>query len=308
VLSNPVTEGYVASKPWSLPALTDNDNGYIVHPNSAAFNGDRYTKNAWAGKGDYEGVPLYSSVTCLARAHNNIVSDAFMLWEDFFRYWEGLGSARVYSGETLPLEPQNMPTSAGAADNSDGNQLLRTGYFKANLAALPGREVRVYIPDTAVLRPYYHFIAIPDGADVDRFIVSSGWKRIADETGECLYLLMPDAETKAWGSLEAELAYMNAANAYHRATPMGSGGTLSIYGNYYVVGYGEGAAPLEAWAAENTHLVISRPLSAQTARMRRSCRPRAPHPSAGTIWPTATWKPWAEATRGRGCWSRSPPG
>ncbi|MCL2165150.1 MAG: cadherin-like beta sandwich domain-containing protein [Oscillospiraceae bacterium] len=149
-----------------------------------------------------------------------------------------------------------IPTAAGPADNSESNQLLNTGYFFRNLTGeLADREVRVYIPDTAVLRPYYHFIAIPDDADVNAFLVESGWMRIADETGECLFVLLP--KDKKWGSLADELEYMRAAHDFHINAPMGTGGVLSIYGDHYLVGYGAGAAALEAWAAETPDRVIS---------------------------------------------------
>ena len=81
---------------------------------------------------------------------------------------------------------------APAHDYSESNQLPLTGYFKASLTGeFAGREVRYYIPDTAVIRPYYHFIAVPDGVNADQFLVDSGWKQVADETGECLFVLLP---------------------------------------------------------------------------------------------------------------------
>lgn len=69
---------------------------------------------------------------------------------------------------------------APAHDYSESNQLPLTGYFKASLTGdFAGREVRYYIPDTAVIRPYYHFIAVPDGVNADQFLVDSGWKQVA---------------------------------------------------------------------------------------------------------------------------------
>ena len=135
----------------------------------------------------------------------------------------------------------------------DGNQLPLTGYFKAALTGdFADREVRYYIPDTAVIRPYYHFIAVPDGVDVDQFLVDSGWKQLADETGECLYVLLPDQSTGVWGDAASEKAYMDAAKSYHS----GNGSYFTTFGEFYLIGYGAGAPALEAWAAENPHLII----------------------------------------------------
>ena len=139
-------------------------------------------------------------------------------------------------------------------DYSESNQLPLTGYFKASLTGeFAGREVRYYIPDTAVIRPYYHFIAVPDGVNADQFLVDSGWKQVADETGECLFVLLPDQTTYMWGDVEQEKDYIAAAKAYHS----GNGAYFTTFGEFYLVGYGAGAAPLEAWAAENPHLIIS---------------------------------------------------
>ena len=143
---------------------------------------------------------------------------------------------------------------APAHDYSESNQLPLTGYFKASLTGeFAGREVRYYIPDTAVIRPYYHFIAVPDGVNADQFLVDSGWKQVADETGQCLFVLLPDQTTYMWGDVEQEKDYIAAAKAYHS----GNGAYFTTFGEFYLVGYGAGAAPLEAWAAENPHLIIS---------------------------------------------------
>lgn len=139
-------------------------------------------------------------------------------------------------------------------DYSEANQLPLTGYFKASLTGENAdREVRYYIPEIAMIRPYYHFIAVPNNVDVDEFLVESGWKQLSDETGECLFVLMPDQTTKQWGSAEDEMSYMNAAKAYHS----GNGKYFTTFGEFYLVGYGEGVAPLQAWAAENPHLIIA---------------------------------------------------
>ncbi|MCL1810001.1 MAG: S-layer homology domain-containing protein [Clostridiales bacterium] len=157
-------------------------------------------------------------------------------------------------------KPGSMPTANAPAKAGESNQLALSGYFRAPLPAqFADREVRYYIPGTAVIRQYFHFIAVPNGVNVDKFIVESGWKQIADETGECLFILMP--KDGVWGSITDEKAYITAARAYHQATSANStaGGAtyFTTFGMYYLTGYKEGAAALEAWAADNTHLLIA---------------------------------------------------
>lgn len=167
-------------------------------------------------------------------------------------------SADITVGDAAPeseLKAKNLADEpVPVRDVTEANQLPTTGYFYSALdGSFANREVRWYIPATAVLRPYFHFIAVPNKSDVDSWLISSGWKRIADETGECLYLLLPDKATGTWGSIPDEKAYIDAAKAKHG----GVGTYFTTFGVFYLEGYGEGAAALEAWAAENPNLVIS---------------------------------------------------
>lgn len=169
--------------------------------------------------------------------------------------WDaGSWTARLQSPQGSFYAKDLAQVPAPTTRDSDGNQLPLTGYYKA---ALPGdfanREIRYYIPDTAVIRPYYHFIAVPDGVDVDQFLLDSGWKQLADETGECLYVLVPDQTTGVWGDVQTEKAYLDAAKSYHS----GNASYFTTFGEFYLVGYGAGAPALEAWAAENPHLIIA---------------------------------------------------
>ncbi|MCL1810000.1 MAG: cadherin-like beta sandwich domain-containing protein, partial [Clostridiales bacterium] len=163
------------------------------------------------------------------------------------------GATESHYTFTMSVAVDLATVPAPAADNSESNQLPLTGYFKASLPAPnAGREIRYYIPDTAIQRPYFHFIAVPNGVNADNFIVASGWKQIADETGECLFVLMP--KDGVWGTVADEKAYIAAARAYHQG---GGANFFTTFGLYYLTGYKEGAAPLEAWAADNTNLVIA---------------------------------------------------
>lgn len=162
------------------------------------------------------------------------------------------GGFMALEDEAKPKNLANEPSPV--RDVKEANQLPTTGYFYSALDKdFADREVRWYIPATAVLRPYFHFIAVPDKVDVDSWLVSSGWQQIADETGECLFILLPNQATGVWGLLADEKAYIDAAKAKHG----GVSGYFTTFGVFYLEGYGAGAAPLEAWAAENPHLVIS---------------------------------------------------
>ncbi|MBC7330830.1 MAG: hypothetical protein H5T91_00165 [Synergistetes bacterium] len=112
------------------------------------------------------------------------------------------------------------------------------------------RTAKIYIPYETPIRSYYTVIAVPDGVDTGEFLVKSGWKDLADERGEGLFILEP-AEG-GWGSLEEELEYVNAAMGFYMSNRY-----FSIYGEHYLVGYGNGAPLLEAWAANNPLRVIA---------------------------------------------------
>ena len=71
------------------------------------------------------------------------------------------------------------------------------------------------------------------------------------EEGRCLL-------KEHWGSAAEEKAYMDAAIAFLKSGRNEAGiNVFSTFGEFYLAGYGEGAAPLEAWAAENPIFVIS---------------------------------------------------
>ena len=69
-------------------------------------------------------------------------------------------------------------------------------------------------------------------------------------------MLEPGAE--GWGSAAEEKAYVDAAIAFLKSGRNEAGiNVFSTFGEFYLAGYGEGAARLEAWAAENPIFVIS---------------------------------------------------
>lgn len=144
--------------------------------------------------------------------------------------------------ETLPI------------DWSQAAQLPLTGWFTKAIGE--DRSVKVYIPEEASIRSYFTVVAVPEGVDTYRFLKSEGWLALADEKGEGLFVLEPGKA--GWGSVEEETAYVNAAVAFLKGGKNDSKvNVFSTYGEFYLVGYEGGAAPLEAWAAENPIFVIS---------------------------------------------------
>jgi poly(3-hydroxybutyrate) depolymerase len=135
---------------------------------------------------------------------------------------------------------------------TEPNRLPLTGYFE-KLIGTTGRTAKVYIAASAPIRSYFTVIAIPDGVDAGTFIENAGWVRYADSRRECLYILEPQT---VWGSVADEQAYMDEAMTWLNAgMKVGEGdaavSVLSTFGIHYFVGYGKGAAPLEAWVACN---------------------------------------------------------
>ena len=112
------------------------------------------------------------------------------------------------------------------------------------------RTAKIYIAAHAPIRTYFTVIAVPDGYTTEQFLRKSGWKDIADQAQEGLFILEPGAG--GWGSATDESAYVTAAMSFYI-----SNGYFSIFGEHYLVGYGAGAPPLEAWAAANPLKVIS---------------------------------------------------
>ncbi|NUT33377.1 MAG: hypothetical protein HOV79_09905, partial [Hamadaea sp.] len=140
-----------------------------------------------------------------------------------------------------------------AYDYTRANKLPRemTGYWTKSFD-IGGvtRTAKVYISPQTPIRSYYTVIAIPDGADTAEFVQRSGWRDIADDREEGLFVLEP--APGGWGSAAEEAAYVDAAMAFYQANRY-----FSIFGLHYLAGYGGGAAALEAWAVAHPLRVIS---------------------------------------------------
>jgi poly(3-hydroxybutyrate) depolymerase len=140
-----------------------------------------------------------------------------------------------------------------AYDYSRANKLPMemTGYWEKSFTVNnQTRTAKIYISPETPIRSYYTVIAIPDGITTSEFLWRSGWKDLADETEEGLFVLEPG--TGGWGSANDELAYVTAAMNFYISNRY-----FSIFGEHYLVGYGLGGPALEAWAAANPLKVIS---------------------------------------------------
>ena len=152
--------------------------------------------------------------------------------------------------------PQPEPVAnAERQGSSVGAYQTFHGYYTHTLTVNGvEREIEFYIPEGARQREYWIAMALPSLTDSTAFLNISGWMDIADETLACLLILKP--EDGVWGDAEAELPYINTA----MLTLASSNSRAPFYSAFtydYVVGYGDGALPLQLWAASNPLRMIS---------------------------------------------------
>lgn len=159
------------------------------------------------------------------------------------------GAAAPRLPAPVPLDGRPLP----AFDFSRASKLPRemTGYWsKAFSTSAGARRATVYLPRETPIRSYYTVIAAPQGMTTERFLQTSGWRDLADEKDEGLFVLEPGP--LGWGDVGSELDYVTQAMAFYQ-----SNGYFSIFGEHYLVGYGHGGAALEAWAVRHPLRVIS---------------------------------------------------
>ena len=146
------------------------------------------------------------------------------------------------------VQDLNAITEALSVDWTQASQLPLTGRFTASVAE--GRSVEVYIAEEASIRSYFTVIAVPDGVDTWKFLEDEGWLALADQKGEGLFVLEPGEN--GWGTAEEEAEYLSAAIGMLRSGNNANRvGVFSTFGEFYVVGYGQGAPLMELWAAQN---------------------------------------------------------
>ena len=247
----------------------------IVNPTEAA---NRYKNYIWSR--DFGGgeVPIFVWSQCYGRGHNLVPSDLNELWENWFSKWERGADDQTLLyykdgvGHGTPVKVDQ--TSTGAAsdfdsitnlekDWSQAAQLPLTGWYTKNIdvdgdgdIANDARTVKVYIAPEASIRSYFTVVAVPDDVDTYEFLRDNGWFELANAKGEGLFVLEPGAG--GWGSAQDESAYVEAAIAFLKSgNNIHKQNVFSTFGEFYLAGYGKGAAALELWAAANPIFVIS---------------------------------------------------
>ena len=242
----------------------------IVNPTEAA---NRYKNYIWSR--DFGGgeVPIFVWSQCYGRGHNLVPSDLNELWENWFSKWERGSDDHtllyytdgVGSGQALEVDqtPDFDSITNLEKDWSQAAQLPLTGWYTKNIDvdgdndfADDARTVKVYIAPEASIRSYFTVVAVPEGVDTYDFLKEQGWIDLANEKGEGLFVLEPGAG--GWGSAQDESAYVEAAIAFLKSgNNIHKQNVFSTFGEFYLAGYGKGAAALELWAAANPIFVIS---------------------------------------------------
>ena len=205
-------------------------------------------------------IPMVVWGQTYLREHNCYPAEIPMAW-DFLKNYTRVDGTRYYQGQEIRQasnEPEAVDfdsyTEALDYDYSQAAQLPLTGWFTKTVSE--GRTMKMYISDTASVRSYMTVVAIPDGVNTYEYLTEEGWFDVMEEKGEVLVVLEPGEE--GWGSAEEEIDYVNAAMSFVRGTTnANSVAVFSTFGEFYFVGYGEGAAPLEYYAAQNPILVIA---------------------------------------------------
>ena len=135
-------------------------------------------------------------------------------------------------------------TEAIPTDYSRPQQQPLQGRYEETVTE--GRKIYLYMPEIAPLRARFTVIAAPAGVDPWEFAAENGWMDLADENGECLFILTAGEE--GWGTAEEEADYVDAAmKVLTSATNHNSVSIFSTYGTFGVVGYEGGCAAIERW-------------------------------------------------------------
>ena len=240
----------------------------IINPTATA---NRYKTYTWSLA---DGTPIFNWSQCYGRGHNLIPTDLDELWTKWYSKWQkvddstvaywadGVGNGESVLVNQYPAEDVKELKDLDAItelpyDFSQAAQLPLTGYFTKAIGE-EGRTVKVYISEEASIRSYFTVVAVPDGvSSTTKFLEENGWFDLADAKGEGLIVLEPaDGQ---WGTREEEQDYVNAAMSFARSGRNANNvPVFSVYGEFYLVGYGASAAPLEAWAAEWRSMLSAR--------------------------------------------------
>lgn len=107
------------------------------------------------------------------------------------------------------------------------------------------RTVKIYVPEGTPQGASFVIMNVPEGQDTVTFMKDSGWTAKAEEEEVCLFVLEPD-QSGSWGTLEEEMAYVNAASNAQK-----TGKYLNPGPCRYMVGYGEIGSDLQKFVMEN---------------------------------------------------------
>jgi len=234
---------------WASYYLQANNVGPLGNGSNVEKDG-RFTTYTWKNA---QGFPLVKWTQTAWRAHNCLPAEMPLLW-NFLKLWSFKDGVRYYGG--VPLATDLKAVSLDKApyppyNYTRANKLPMTGYFSKSFDINGiSRTAKIYIAPNAPIRAYFTVIAVPDGVSTNDFIQKAGWKNLADQNEEGLFILEPGPN--GWGSYEEEQAYLNTAIGFYRGNSY-----FSIFGESYLAGYGKGGAALEAWAAANPLLVCS---------------------------------------------------
>jgi poly(3-hydroxybutyrate) depolymerase len=148
----------------------------------------------------------------------------------------GTPCAMAQSLKALPApDPKSMTVPV---DPADPLKTPLTGLYAIELT-LPGGAVRTlkqYFPEKLQYRQPLVALGVPSGQDAGAFLITSGWKKIADDKSITVVLL--EASKGGWQA--DETAYTKAAGDYMQARTY----YISNDSAYYLAGYGDAAGPI----------------------------------------------------------------
>ena len=247
------TSAYINSD-WRtmVPAETAKALGvdYSVQGNSVTFTAGSISQTYTVGEAAGDTIPAMVNGTIYVPFYH--LAEAFGYQVGWDR---ATGSASATGAAPVVSSARDLDSITTLDyDWSQAAQLPLTGWFTKRFEG--GRQATVYIAEEASIRSYFTIVAVPDGVDTQKFLEDEGWIDLMDKKGEGLFVLEPG--TNGWGSAEQEASYVSEAIGFVRSGNNSSRvNVFSTFGEFYVVGYGAGAAPLEAWVAANPIFVIS---------------------------------------------------
>lgn len=228
---------------------------YTVEGDSVTFTAGGVTQTYTAGSAAGDTVAVIKDGTLYVPFYHLAQTFGFQV------SWDSAAGGASATGSAPAQEP--APETAGNDfdaitkldyDWSQAAQLPLTGWYTKSFDG--SRQATVYISEEASVRSYFTIVAVPDGVETRKFLEDEGWIDLMDRKGEGLYVLEPGAT--GWGTAEEEAGYLSNAISFLKGGRNTSDqNVFSTFGEFYVVGYGAGAAPLELWAAQNPIFVIS---------------------------------------------------